>query len=202
MKKIILASKSIDRGSILHNALIPFDFLLTYVNEDKYKKKISDPIELVRVLATAKAESAKRIMVNENRDAIVIAADTIVELNGEIIGKAKDEQDAFNTIKKLAGKHHNLITGLAITETNKSRIVIDVDTTVVKFIELSDKDIWSYIKTNEWRGRAGAYSIRDIASLFIESINGSSSNVTGLPLHRIFQILKDEFDTNILDFNL
>ena len=202
MKKIILASKSIDRGRILHNALIPFDFLLTYVNEDKYKKKISDPIELVKVLAKSKAESAKQIMANEKRDAIIIAADTIVELDGEIIGKAKDEEHAFKTLKKLVGRAHNLITGIAITETNNPKIIVDYDTTIVEFIPLSDDDIWAYIRTNEWRGRAGAYSIRDIASLFIKSIQGSSSNVIGLPLHKMLQILKDEFDTNLLKMNL
>jgi septum formation protein len=199
MKKIILASKSIDRGRILHNALIPFDFLLTYVNEDKYKESISDPIELVKTLAKAKANSAKQIMSNEKRDAILIAADTIVELEGEIIGKAKNEDDAYTTLKKLVGKSHNLITGIAITETGNRKIVVDYDTTVVKFINLSDKDIWGYIKSNEWRGRAGAYSIRDIASLFIESISGSSSNVIGLPLHKIYQILKDDFNINLIN---
>jgi septum formation protein len=202
MKKIILASKSIDRGRILHNALISFDFLLTYVNEDKYKEKISDPIELVKTLAKAKAESAKKIMVNEKRDAIIIAADTIVELDGEIIGKAKDIDHAFKILKKMVGRTHNLITGIAITETNHKKIIVDYDTTVVEFINLSDEDIRSYIKSNEWRGRAGAYSIRDIASLFIGSIKGSSSNVIGLPLHKMFQILKDEFDTNLLNVNL
>ena len=197
MKKIILASKSIDRGKLLNNALISFDFLLAYVDEEKYKKKISDPIELVKELAKVKVVNARQNLSNE-KDVIIIAADTMVELNGEFIGKAKDDKEAFNNIKRLAGKSHNLITGIAVTETKNPKIIVDYDTTVVKFLDLSDDDIWRYIKTNEWRGRAGSYSIMDKASLFIESIQGSPSNVIGLPLHKLFRILKEEFDVNLL----
>jgi len=197
MKKIILASKSIDRGKLLNNALISFDFLLAYVDEEKYKKKISDPIELVKELAKIKVANARQNLSNE-KDVIIIAADTMVELNGEFIGKAKDDKEAFKNIKRLAGKSHNLITGIAVSETNNPKIIVDYDTTVVKFLDLSDDDIWRYIKTNEWRGRAGSYSIMDKASLFIESIQGSPSNVIGLPLHKLFKILKEEFDVNLL----
>jgi len=198
MKNIILASKSIDRGKILRNALIPFDFLLAYVDEEKYKTRISDPVELVRVLAKVKSENAKLIAANEKKDAIIISADTMVELNGTVLGKAKNEKEAFNTLKKLSGKSHNLLTGIAITETYNPKIIVDHDITLVKFGNLSNNDINDYIKTGEWRGRAGSYSLNDKASLFIETIKGSPSNVTGLPLHKIFEILKREFGVNLL----
>lgn len=198
MKKIILASKSIDRREILRQLKLEYEVLETDINEDEYKDKISDPIELVEQLAKAKVSYAKEVLKRENKDAIIIAADTIVELNGSIIGKASSEKDAFQMINKMAGKTHKLITGIAITETFKPKIIIDHDITSVHFLNLTDKEIWAYIKTNEWRGRAGAYSIRERASFFIDAIYGSFSNVIGLPTNKLYGILKKEFGTEIL----
>ena len=187
-KKIILASKSEDRYDIFKRLGIPFEVLPTRVNEEDLKNKISDPLLLVKELAKTKALYAKEELREEKSPAVIIAADTIVELNGEIIGKAKDEEQAVEILNKLMGKAHNLITGIAVTETENPKIVVDFDTTVVEFIKLSNEEIYNYVKTNEWKGRAGAYSINDKASLFIKMINGSSSNVIGLPMHKLFEI--------------
>lgn len=197
LKKIILASKSIDRSEILKRAGIPFETCITNIDEEKYKTSISNAVELVQELAKAKALFAKNKLSKNNLDAIIIAADTIVELNREIIGKAYHEEQAFKILKKLMGKTHKLITGITITETKNPKIIIDSDTTIVEFLELSDEEIWEYIKTNEWKERAGAYSIMDKASLFINKINGSSSNVIGLPMHKIYKILRKEFGLNL-----
>ncbi|MFX1338845.1 MAG: Maf family protein [Promethearchaeota archaeon] len=198
MKNIVLASRSIDRRELLKRARIPFEILITNVDEDKYKKETSNPIELVKQLANAKVLKAKKKLAQINRDAIIIGADTIVELNGEIIGKANNEEHAFRILRQLAGKSHNLITGIAITETYNPKIILSSESTSVKFLDLTDKEIWGYIKTGEWQGRAGAYSIREKASLFIESIQGSSSNVIGLPMNKVYQILRDEFNQFLL----
>ena len=195
---IVLASRSADRNRLLENIKLPFEVFITNVDENKYKTRFSNPIELVKQLAKAKALNAKDSLSKEGKKVIIIAADTVVELNGEIIGKAKNEENAFHILKKLAGKVHNLITGFAITETNNSKLIVEYDSTSVKFINLIDKEIWSYIKSGEWKGRAGAYSIREKASLFIEAIQGSSSNVIGLPMHKIYKILKSEFNYNLL----
>ena len=98
------------------------------------------------------------------------------------------------------GKSHKLITGIAITEIQNPKTIIKSDTTIVEFLQLSDEEIRQYIKSNEWKGRAGAYSIRDKASLFIRKINGSSSNVIGLPMHKLFEILRTEFGLNLIQF--
>lgn len=195
---IVLASKSADRTRLLENIKLPFEVYITNVDENKYKTRFSNPIELVKQLAKAKALKAKDSLSKEGKKVIIIAADTVVELNGEIIGKAKNEDNAFHILKKLAGKVHNLITGFAITETNNSKLIVEYDSTSVKFINLLDQEIWSYIKSGEWKGKAGAYSIREKASLFIEEIQGSSSNVIGLPMHKIYNILKNEFNYNLL----
>lgn len=200
MRRIVLASKSLDRRKLFNLAKINFEVLETDVDEEQFKKEINDPIQLVKKLAEEKALSAKLILNSNsnNTDAIIIAADTIVELNNEIIGKAKNENHAFEILKKLSNTTHNLITGFAITDTDKPKIIVDYDITSVKFLSLSENDIRDYIKSNEWKGRAGAYSIRERASLFIKSVNGSISNVIGLPMQKIYVILKNEFSLNLL----
>jgi len=198
LKKIILASKSIDRSEIFKRAGIPFEIFITNINEEKIKTKFSNAVELVQEIAKAKALSAKNNLLNKDYNAIIIAADTIVELNGEIIGKAQHEYEAFEMLRKMVARSHKLITGIAITEIKSPKIFIDSDTTIVEFLELSDEEIWRYIKSNEWKGRAGAYSIRDKATLFISKIIGSSSNVIGLPMHKLYEILKTEFGINLI----
>ena len=197
MKKIILASKSLDRSDLFNRIAIPFEVLASNIDEENYKEKISDPILLVKKLAEAKLLFVKDELIKKNSAALIIAADTIVELNGIIIGKAKNPEEAFKILKNLMGKSHNLITGIAITNTDDPKIIIDHDITSVEFLTLSDSEIDNYVKTDEWKGRAGAYSINDKASLFISKINGSSSNVIGLPMHKIYEILKNDFGLSL-----
>ena len=199
MKKIILASKSNDRSELFNRLNIPFEVLNTHINENEYKARNVEPVKLVKELAKAKVMKAKELLVNEEKGTVVIAADTIVELDGKIIGKPKNETEAFKMLKLLASRSHNLITGIAITEIKDSKIVIDYDITVVTLLNLSDEDIREYIKIGEWKGRAGAYSSRDNASLFIKEIQGSPSNVIGLPMQKIFEILKKEFYLNLFE---
>jgi septum formation protein len=197
LRKIILASKSVDRTELLNRSGIPFEVLVSDIDEDKFKKRISDPILLVKELAKAKLLYVKDELIKKNSQALIIAADTVVELNGVIIGKAENPEEACKIIKNLMGKAHNLITGIAISDTDDPKIIIDHDITTVEFLTLSDAEIENYVKSNEWKGRAGAYSINDKASLFISKINGSSSNVIGLPMHKIYEILKTDFGLSL-----
>jgi len=199
LERIILASKSLDRRELFKQARIPIEVLKTDVDEERLKKEIKDPIQLVMELARTKGLNAKEVMQRSKKEGIIIAADTIVELNDEIIGKALDEQDAFRILKKLIGKTHNLLTGIAITDSYDSKVITDYESTTVKFLKLSNNEIKSYIKSGDWKGRAGAYAITEKASLFIEYIQGSPSNVIGLPMHKIFLILKNSFNFNILE---
>ena len=147
MKRIILASKSVDRYKILNRLNISFETLDTNINESNYKDQYSNPIDLVKELAKAKALKAKELLRSEEIGTIIIAADTIVEFNGKIIGKAKNEIEAFQILKSLANRSHNLITGIAITSVDDTKIIIDYDTTVVTFLDLSDDDIRNYLKS-------------------------------------------------------
>jgi len=200
MTKIILASKSIDRREILSRSKVPFGILATNVNEELYKTKIKDGFKLVQELAKQKALKAKERLIAKEKKAIIVAADTIVMLRDRIIGKAKSRDQALQILKSLQGETHNLITGVAVTQTSSSNLIIDYDSTLVEFLPLSNEEIRLYLKTNEWRGRAGAYSIMDKASIFIKSINGSPSNVIGLPMQKLYEILKREFNLNLFDY--
>ena len=199
MEKIILASKSSDRSKILNRLNISFETLDTNINESDYKVQYSNPIDLVKELAKAKALKAKELLKSEAIGTIIIAADTIVEFNGRIIGKPQNEIEAFQILKSLANRSHNLITGIALTGVEDPKIIVDYDITVVTFLDLSDDDIRNYLKSDEWKGRAGAYSIMNRASLFIKEIRGSPSNVIGLPMQKIFKILKTEFNLNLFE---
>ncbi|MFX0033262.1 MAG: Maf family protein [Promethearchaeota archaeon] len=198
-KKIILASQSRDRHEILKRAKIPFEIKVANIDEDKFKKNINVPTKLITELAKAKALYVKKLILKEGLNAIIIAADTIVECDGQIIGKAANEENAFQILKSLQNRQHNLLTGIAIVDTLSPKVIVDFEQTIVHFGKLSDEEILSYIKIGEWKGRAGAYSINNKANIFIKSINGSFSNVIGLPLFKIYTILKEHFNFNLLN---
>ena len=203
MTHIILASGSRDRKEILERANVSFQILPTEIDEEQYKLKILDGIKLVKKLAKQKLLKAKEqlLLAGEiEKNTIIIAADTIVDLHNEIIGKPSNRSQAFQFLKKLEGKSHKLVTGIAVASLDDPRLIIDHDITIVEFCPLSDSEINSYLDSFEWKGRAGAYSIRDKASVFIKSINGSPSNVIGLPMQKLFKILKNEFKLNLIDF--
>ncbi|MGV9171319.1 MAG: nucleoside triphosphate pyrophosphatase [Promethearchaeia archaeon] len=196
----MLASQSIDRKKLFQRIRIPFEVNVSNINENKYKKQITDPIKLVKVLAKQKALDVKQ-RIQEDQKALIVAADTIVEYKGRIIGKAHDKQEAFQILKKLMGKEHRLITGIGIAHSQKHEILTDYDITKVTFLALEEKQIWHYIASNEWKGRAGAYSIRDRASLFIEKIEGSPSNVIGFPMHKLYNLIKSNYHIDLLSFD-
>ena len=110
----------------------------------------------------------------------ILAADTVVALDGEILGKPRDRQEAAAMLRKLSGRSHQVLTGLALFY--RGKVLTHVETTQVQFSLLSEEDIAGYIRTGEPLDKAGAYGIQGRAALFIPTINGSYSNVVGLPL--------------------
>jgi septum formation protein len=202
IETIILASHSIDRKALLLRIKIPFKIIPSNISETHYKEKIKDPYILVQKLAKEKALAVEQKVLNENKNSLIIAADTVVVLGQDIMGKAQDDMEAFSILQKLMGRSHLLITGIAVLKLGSNKLIVDYDETEVTFLNLNDEEIWDYIKTREWKGRAGAYSIRERASLFIESIKGSYSNVLGLPVQKLYAILKEEFNVNLFKYNI
>lgn len=192
MKKVILASNSPRRREIL-GKFINFEAVTTEVKEDNdfYKS----PDTLVMALAFEKANS----VAVKHEDAIVIGADTVVEIEGEILGKPKSREDAKRMMEKLRGKTHKVITGFSIIDLSSDKKYMDYEVTEVVFKDLSDEDIEAYLNKAEYMDKAGAYGIQEEAALFVEKIEGDYLNIVGFPISKIYTVLKDNFDLYLLE---
>ena len=173
---IILASKSPRREELLKKLCTDFKIIGCDAAEIETS---SNPRDLAIKNATLKAETVAQDFPND----IVIGADTIVVLNGEIFGKPHGETGAFEMLKKLSGKRHEVITGLAICATDKTYTA--AETTEVFFGEMTDAEIRAYVATGEPLDKSGSYALQGGAAKFIEKIHGDWSNVVGLPLYRL-----------------
>ncbi|WP_105617984.1 Maf family protein [Vallitalea okinawensis] len=180
-KKIILASQSPRRKELLELLQIDFEILSEEV-EESYDSNMS-PEEIVEYLAFKKA---KAVAENTSEKAVIIGSDTIVELDGEILLKPKDIEDAILILKRLSGKKHRVYTGLAIIDLYQDKKIVTHDCTEVLMAELTEEEIKFYIDTKEPMDKAGAYGIQGIGSIFVEKINGDFFNVMGLPLRRLY----------------
>ncbi len=178
--KLILASASVRRAEILHDAGFSFTVLSSVIDETPYPGET--PHDLVQRLASAKAELAAARAVGP---AIVIAADTEVALDGRIFGKPRSSDDARHMLEKLSGHTHSVFTGVALIRLPDAERRTFVESTLVHFAMLSADDITRYLATGEPHDKAGAYAIQGRAGRFIPRIEGCYFNVVGLPLARL-----------------
>jgi septum formation protein len=180
--KIILASRSPRRAELLAAAGFEFEVLAAEIDETPME--VEEPAEYVERLAIEKARAVLAI----RPAARVLGADTTVTIDGEILGKPVNAQDAHRMLRLLSGRVHLVHTGVAVA-TDRG-IQSGVDTTRVWFAAMTDEDISWYVATREPVDRAGAYAIQGLASRFIPRIEGSYSNVVGLPVALVSSILK------------
>lgn len=192
MKRIVLASSSPRRKEILEKYIDNFEIVTSEVKEIIMPD--DDPIQLTMALAFQKAESvAKKI----DYPALIIAADTVVYLN-KILGKPKDEEDAYEILNSLSGKIHYVISGISIYDTISETKVIDYEITKVKFRELQSEKIIKYIETGEVMDKAGAYAIQGYGEILVDWIEGSYSNIVGLPITKLDKLLERHFKMKLL----
>ena len=182
--KLILASASPRRAEILRSAGLPFLVLSSAVDETPIPGE--SPQELVLRLALAKAELAAARAVGP---AIVIAADTIVTLDGATLGKPRTTEDAGQMLEKLSGRTHSVITGVALIRLPDVERREFYETTRVQFTALDAEEIVRYLSSGEPFDKAGAYAIQGRAGRYIPRIEGCYYNVVGLPLARLCQAL-------------
>jgi septum formation protein len=178
--KLILASASVRRADILRAAAIPFIIMSSAVDETPIPNE-SAP-DLVPRLADAKAELVAARAVGP---AIVIAADTVVTLDGHILGKPRTTDDARNMLSKLSGRTHSVVTGVTLIRLPDAERRRFVETTHVHFAALSDEELNRYLATEEPNDKAGSYAIQGRAGRYIPRIEGCYFNVVGLPLSRL-----------------
>lgn len=184
-KKIILASSSPRRYNLLNQIGVDFEIQPSEIEEIFDPSK--SPIENAIFLSEAKAQQVAGNIDN----GFVVGADTIVVLNGELMGKPGSERDAFQMLKKLSNKEHKVITGFTIIDKPSNKKVSDYELTLVKFREIEDEEIMEYITTQSPIDKAGAYGIQDdFGAIFVEKINGCFYNVVGFPLTKFYLTLK------------
>jgi septum formation protein len=212
----ILASKSPDRKMLMENAgLVPF-IVLPGDYPEREEDEVNNPTRLAEILASKKAKNVlDKLRLEVKKEGFVaglpipkgaktailvlVAADTIVSLKSEVIGKAEDEDEAFSILLRLQGQTHKLITAyclkaieLDVTASSLKELSskAGVTATRVKFTPLDNRQIRAYIETGEWKGRAGCYAIQLQASKFVRAIEGSHSGVIGLPIAEIVEDLR------------
>lgn len=190
---LILASASPRRKELLSNLNIDFKIITSKIEE-----LISESENPSTVAMSLSFQKALSVANNVNENDIVIGADTIVVLDGEILGKPIDEKDAFNMIKKLSGKYHEVITGISVVRLSDNKKIIDQEITKVKMKKLDIDKINRYINTKEPLDKAGSYGIQGYGSLLVEKIEGDYFNVVGLPVGKLEEILCKHFDINII----
>jgi len=178
--RLILASASPRRAELLRAAGYEFETVVADV--DERVRKGETPAEYVRRLATEKSAAVQAA------DVIVLGADTTVVIDGEILGKPRDDDEAAAMLRRLSGRRHDVLTGVSIRQ--GAHEVGRVDSTAVWFSPLTKEDIAWYVASGEGRDKAGAYAIQGLASRFIPRIEGSYANVVGLPVAVVAELLR------------
>jgi septum formation protein len=183
MKRLILASASPRRKRLLKQIGLDFDVLPSSVPET-WEENTSPP-EIALRLAREKAEA----IAGNLPSGVVIGADTLVVLEGRILGKPQNPDEAFRFLRKLSGRSHDVITAVVLLDAESGRVLADVEVTRVFFREVSDQEIHAYIASGEPMDKAGAYGIQGRGVLFVKRIEGCYTNVVGLPLGKLGEML-------------
>lgn len=191
-KQIILASSSPRRQEMLRN--LGLDFIIHPSGADESVDDGLKPSEVVELLAVRKAAD----VASAYKEGLVIGSDTIVVLDGEVLGKPVDDQDAFRMLSALQGKQHSVYSGLAVIDIAAGKQLVGHVETKVNMRPLSEQEIRAYIATKEPMDKAGAYAIQGIGSLFITGIEGDYFSVVGLPIRLLAEYLSG-FGRNVLD---
>ncbi|MGH9359854.1 MAG: Maf family protein [Terriglobia bacterium] len=186
---LILASASPRRRELLRNAGVEFESLPAHIDESRLDGETAE--EYVRRLAREKASVVAQICLPGR---LVLAADTTVELNGEILGKPQDVEDARRMLRLLSGATHRVLTGVCIICAPAHLHALEVVTTAVTFCRLDEDEIQAYVSTGEPFDKAGGYGIQGLASKFVTRVEGCFFNVVGLPVARVYALLKSLSD--------
>ena len=180
---LILASGSPRRRELM--ALIAPDYTVVTSDVDESKIAADTPAHLAQALATAKARAVAAL----HPDDIVCGFDTVVDCNGEVFGKPRNEADALRMLRALSGCTHKVHTGVCICK--GGRAAATVETTLVQFSPIAEEDLLAYVRTPEPYDKAGGYAIQGHAALWCAGIVGCYYNIMGLPVHRAAQLLRE-----------
>ena len=181
--RLILASSSPRRKHLLESLGIRFDVIAPDIDEHRHPNE--EPFDYVVRIARAKAESAVVA------DAVVVAADTVVVIDGQVLGKPGHPEEAKTMLRRLGGVTHEVLTGVAVARlTDIVQVLTAVESTLVKFLPMTDDEIADYVATGEPMDKAGAYALGGLGAIFVEAVHGSPSGVIGLPVHTTARLLR------------
>jgi septum formation protein len=186
-EKFILASESPRRKLLLETAGYSFNVIPSSVDETEIATGSGDSIEHAKILALAKAADVAQ----KYPDRFVFGADTIVDCDGQIIGKPKDAEDAERITRMLFSKSHKVITAVALLNIERAVEIVEAVVTIVYPRKLTEEQIAGHIKGGNWHGKAGAYGIQETGDEFVERIEGSFTNVIGLPMELMEKLIKE-----------
>lgn len=191
MKPIVLASQSPRRKEML--ARLGLVFTAIPANVEERITSYQTPQTAVQEIAFQKARYVSDLL----HDGLIIAADTVVVLRDTILGKPLDEQSAFEMLTRLSGQEHRVITGVCVLDVNSGEYKLEAEVTKVHFRDLTDTEIRNYIAAGESMDKAGSYAIQGFGAVLVDRIEGCYYNVVGLPLSRLYLMLRS-FDVNLL----
>lgn len=190
MEPIILASSSPRRQEILKMLDIPFQVILP--NIDETLTSSVDTEDIPELLAREKVSAVIHSLPSQQEIQWVLGADTVIVKNGRIFGKPQSADEAAAFLKEFQGSTHTVITAVVLYNGKQKSTTSRVARTKVTFAPMTDDEIQWYLESGEWHGAAGGYRIQSLASIFIEKIEGSQSCVTGLPIHELYDMLKEQ----------
>ena len=184
----ILASGSPRRKHLLQQT--GFEFTVLPADLDEKTLPGESVNEMVSRLAAEKASCVSDL----HPDALVLGSDTTVEVDGTVLGKPTSKQEAIEMLCRLSGRVHKVHTGIALAHGVSKRLVTTVETTSVEFDEINSTEITRYVETGSPMDKAGSYGIQDEGAFFVKGIRGDFYTVMGLPLHRLYRLLRSDFD--------
>jgi septum formation protein len=191
MRHFILASASPERRRLLSG--LGFEFVVIPPDVDETLPKHASPREGAAQVARRKAEASAAIARSRGVEGIVIAADTIVLAGSDeprVIGKPRDDDHASEILKRLSGSRHSVVTGLCVLDMASGKVEAGWEDTRITMAEMSDEQIRDYVASGEARGKAGGYGFREEGDPYVKQVEGSFSNVLGLPLELLQELLK------------
>lgn len=183
--RLILASLSPRRKSLLESAGIAPFVVPSNVDEDAAAQGMA-PGELVKALARRKIRKVALDMPGE----FVLGGDTIVLIDGEVLGKPRDREEARDMLRRISGRTHEVYTGIALYEPKGRTILDDYDATKVTMREMDEEEIIWYVDTGEPMDKAGSYALQGIGGFFVTRVEGDFSGVVGLPLPKVYELLR------------
>ncbi len=181
--KVVLASASPRRAEILQTVGWPFEILAVEIDESR--RETENAATYVERLALSKAEAAR----SQRTEAMIVAADTVVLIEGQILGKPHDHEDARRMLRLLQDRWHQVLTGVALISNETIQTKTAHEVTEVEFAAMTEEEISWYVSTGEPMDKAGAYAIQGLGARFIKGISGDYFNVVGLPVRLLYELI-------------